>query len=685
MRAFILFAIITIVLVHMLVVAPLSWVHAKNCTIYAVEQPSHDNDFNKNAVKALQQKGITPVRFKNIFQLENNVVQKAMNEGCTCISDLIIVGHGEAAKFSVGCGLKESSGLSCADNEYISLKNKTKWEGTFTILKGWMCKSTLQSQGIYLYGCSVGICNDASTLLHTIAKLSGANTFAPTVGTIKGSEFLDYLIKGEWQYGVPAEASPRPCKVGKYTPIPARVKKASYEYYCPCNKLAYSGLVECVNGCKTSLSCFANICDAYYRNNTWDTYSGNPIVTAGASGSWNESGVSQPTVLRASPYAMWFSGWDSSNVDSIGYATSNYGITWTHHASNPVLTSGASGSWDDYGVYGPCVIKDGSTYKMWYTGYSASNKVAQIGYATSTDGSNWTKHSSNPVLTIGSSGKWDEAGVGAPSVIKDGSTYKMWFGGSDVAQWWQIGYATSTDGISWTKYSSNPVVTYGFSGSWNAWGVDAPSVVKDSSTYHMLYIGLDGSNVGSIGYAHSTDGMSWTESPDNPHFSRSYREDGFDTINVGHPALLKDINESAFKAYYRGKNSSTWAIGYGGVSSLGLSATTTTTVSTTSTTPGNSTTTISLPTSTTTSVKKKLCFLKALHGDDAEEIEVLRAFRDEVLRTTPEGQELIELYYQWSPIIVHAMEEDEEFKEMVKKIIDALVLKYTGHLESINP
>ena len=415
-------------------------------------------------------------------------------------------------------------------------------------------------------------------------------------------------------------------------------------------------------------------------NNTWDQYSGNPVLTAGASGNWDENGVSQPTVLRASPYAMWFSGWDASDIDSIGYATSPYGLNWTKYASNPVLTSGTSGSWDDYGVYGPCVIKEGSTYKMWYTGYSFSNDVAQIGYATSTDGINWTKYSSNPVLTMGSSGDWDMNGVGAPTVIKDGSTYKMWFGGSDKGKWWQIGYATSTDGINWTKYSSNPVLTYGFSGSWNYWGVDAPSVVKDGSTYHMLYIGMKSKNEGGIGYATSTDGINWTEASDNPHFSRSYRYES-ETVNVGHPFLFKDSNDSVFKAYYRGKNSSpTWAIGYGVAATLGGSATSTTTTAVSSTTI-----TITASTSTTTTVGNPLCPAQLIYGEYAEEINLLREFRDEVLSTTPEGREFIELYYQWSPVVIQAMEEDEGFKEMVKEIVDALVLKYTGTLEFSNP
>jgi len=44
-----------------------------------------------------------------------------------------------------------------------------------------------------------------------------------------------------------------------------------------------------------------------------------------------------------------------------------------------------------------------------------------------------------------------------------------------------------------------------------------------------------------------------------------------------------------------------------------------------------------------------------------------------VLSTTPEGQEIIKLYYEWSPAIVQAMESDEEFKEDVKELVDGIL------------
>ena len=48
-------------------------------------------------------------------------------------------------------------------------------------------------------------------------------------------------------------------------------------------------------------------------------------------------------------------------------------------------------------------------------------------------------------------------------------------------------------------------------------------------------------------------------------------------------------------------------------------------------------------------------------------------FRDTVLSQTPEGRELIKLFYFWSPFIVKAMEEDEAFKEEIKGMIDAML------------
>jgi len=72
-----------------------------------------------------------------------------------------------------------------------------------------------------------------------------------------------------------------------------------------------------------------------------------------------------------------------------------------------------------------------------------------------------------------------------------------------------------------------------------------------------------------------------------------------------------------------------------------------------------------------------LCPMLAIYGTDSEQTELLRSIRDNVLSKTHEGRELTKLYYQWSPVILSSMEQDEDFKGEVVEIIDQ-VLEMTG-------
>lgn len=99
---------------------------------------------------------------------------------------------------------------------------------------------------------------------------------------------------------------------------------------------------------------------------------------------------------------------------------------------------------------------------------------------------------------------------------------------------------------------------------------------------------------------------------------------------------------------------------------------------TVTTTTGPITTTTILSTTTTTT--EGACPSEEIYGEDSEETQLLRYFRDNVLNQTPEGQELIRLYYLWSPAIVRTMEEDEEFKEDVKEMTDG-VLELMGRVQ----
>ncbi|MBW1838578.1 MAG: hypothetical protein JRI49_01485, partial [Deltaproteobacteria bacterium] len=98
----------------------------------------------------------------------------------------------------------------------------------------------------------------------------------------------------------------------------------------------------------------------------------------------------------------------------------------------------------------------------------------------------------------------------------------------------------------------------------------------------------------------------------------------------------------------------------------GTSGTTTVGPSTT-TTAGTDTTT------TTTTEDGSICPSEAIYGEYSKETELLRYVRDNVLSATPEGRELIKLYYEWSPFVVKLMGKDEEFKEEVKAVVDGIL------------
>ena len=75
----------------------------------------------------------------------------------------------------------------------------------------------------------------------------------------------------------------------------------------------------------------------------------------------------------------------------------------------------------------------------------------------------------------------------------------------------------------------------------------------------------------------------------------------------------------------------------------------------------------------TTSVPDSTCPSKEIYGEGSLEVTLLRAVRDTVLSQTPEGREIIKLYYQWSPVITMAIRNDKAFKAEMKELLDGML------------
>lgn len=84
---------------------------------------------------------------------------------------------------------------------------------------------------------------------------------------------------------------------------------------------------------------------------------------------------------------------------------------------------------------------------------------------------------------------WEGTMLQDPSVLYNqggGALFKMWYGAAT-----RIGYATSNDGITWSK-SANPMLTIGANGATDDSWLTVPSVVLNNGVYYMTYCGYDG-------------------------------------------------------------------------------------------------------------------------------------------------------------------------------------------------
>jgi len=171
---------------------------------------------------------------------------------------------------------------------------------------------------------------------------------------------------------------------------------------------------------------------------------------------------------------------------------------------------GTGGTFDSVGVSGPQVVLVGTTYHMWYTGLDASG-VSRIGHATSTNRVSWSK-TPGAVLNLGTAGSFDAASAKLCAVILDGTKYRMWYVGLDVtgpAGRQKLGYADCdftdgiNDGIVWTKFAGNPVLSAGAAGAFDEKNLWSPAVILEAGTFKMWYGGENNAGAIRIGYTHT--------------------------------------------------------------------------------------------------------------------------------------------------------------------------------------
>jgi len=173
-------------------------------------------------------------------------------------------------------------------------------------------------------------------------------------------------------------------------------------------------------------------------------------------------------------------------------------VVFRPEPAEPVFTGGGKGKWDERIRERGWIIKDGDTFKLWYTGFVPGGRM-KLGLATSKDGIAWERHPANPLV----GDHWVED----VQVIKDGGRYLMFAEGErDRAHWF-----TSPDGVKWTRQGPLDVrMTDGKPISEGAYGT--PAVFREGDLWHLFYERGDN----GIWHATSKDLRSWKHAQDDP-------------------------------------------------------------------------------------------------------------------------------------------------------------------------
>lgn len=265
----------------------------------------------------------------------------------------------------------------------------------------------------------------------------------------------------------------------------------------------------------------------------------NPALVLTLAETGNPHLIGAPSVVRvAGTWYMYF----HLTPDDYGYAiylaTSTNGLNWTADPTPVVTPSGTA-----YRAAYPAVLYLNGEFQMWYGSYDGT--AYTIYHATSTDGVTWS--SGTQVLGTEDVGglqywPWDA------SVLWTGSQYLMWYTASYPGYPGTIRFATSPDGVNWTRQGI--VLQATTLDGIALTSVGNPTVVTDGSGFAMWY--ACGTAVhGYICRARSPDGVAWTQegialSPDPSNTLMD--------LGVGLPAaVLQD--DGTYRVYFEARGS----------------------------------------------------------------------------------------------------------------------------------
>lgn len=235
-----------------------------------------------------------------------------------------------------------------------------------------------------------------------------------------------------------------------------------------------------------------------------------PILDFGAPGTFDDDGVMPSCALRRDGQVyLYYSGWNRGMTvpyrNSVGIAVSDDdGTTFRRLYEGPVLERCPT---EPYIAVTPSILREGDLWRMWYISgvrwVDVDGKyepVYVIKYASSKDGISWDRPNH---LCIEPS--HDTEAFSHPNVVKHADQYIMvyCFRNShdyrDGAGAYRIGFATSPDGLDWTRQDEQGGLPTTGDG-WESTMTCYPYLIEIDGRMHMFYNG-NGFGRSGFGYA----------------------------------------------------------------------------------------------------------------------------------------------------------------------------------------
>lgn len=191
---------------------------------------------------------------------------------------------------------------------------------------------------------------------------------------------------------------------------------------------------------------------------------------------------------------LFYQTYGRGALDSICHATSSDGVHFVEDASNPVYRP-TEMPWSVGRAIDAEVFLDPPSHKayLFFATRDPSMHTQMLGLAAADIDSDFSKGTWHDVSKAEPLLKpelpWEQICIEAPTVVKHGSHFYLFYAGAYNNAPQQIGVAVSDDLVHWKRISELPFFPNGAPGTWNSSESGHPGVLQDGDKTYLYYQG----------------------------------------------------------------------------------------------------------------------------------------------------------------------------------------------------